>query len=135
MGKSRSATMILAYLIWDSRRRYLTTPTPDPNSGSAPILPKLLDVASALELLRQGRPLAEPNDGFMQQLELYHAMGCPDDVESQPIYQRWLFDHKVQESVMLNRAPEVRNPLLSAVPIRRPLDLYHECLRGSPSGP
>ncbi len=127
MGKSRSATMILAYLLWDSRRRSRSTPTADPDSDTVPIPPKALDVTSALNILRQGRPLAEPNGGFMKQLELYHAMGCPDNVESEPKYQHWLYDQKVQESVMLNRAPEVRNPLqFSAVPVGRPLDLYHE---------
>ena len=107
MGKSRSATMILAYLLWDSHRRSLATPLPDANSDIARIPPTALDVSSALALLRQGRPLAEPNDGFMEQLHLYYSMGCPDDVEDQPKYQRWLYRRSVQESLSVHRAPEV----------------------------
>jgi dual specificity phosphatase 12 len=107
MGKSRSATIILAYLLWDSRRRSFATPLPDANSDTAAIPPTPLDVPSALALLRQVRPLAEPNKGFMEQLDLYHSMGCPDDVESQPKCQRWLYRRSVQESLSMHRAPEV----------------------------
>jgi len=107
MGKSRSATMILAYLLWDSRRRCLATSFPSANSDTVPIPPTALDVPSALALLREGRPLAEPNDGFMEQLHLYHSMDCPDDVEAQPKYQRWLSKRSVQESLSVHRAPEV----------------------------
>ena len=107
MGKSRSATIILAYLLWDSRRRSLATTLPEANSDTCHILPTALDVPSALALLRQGRPFAEPNDGFMEQVSLYHSMGCPDDVEAQPKYQRWLYKRSVQESLSMHRAPEV----------------------------
>lgn len=107
MGKSRSATMILAYLLWDSRRRSLATPLPDANADTAAIPPTALNVPSALTLLRQGRPLAEPNDGFMEQLHLYHRMGCPEDIEAQPTYQRWLYKRSVQDSLSVHRAPEV----------------------------
>lgn len=107
MGKSRSATMILAYLLWHSRRRALSTPPPNPDSDTAPIPPKALDVPTALALLRQSRPIAEPNDGFMEQLNLYYAMGCPEEVEAQPKYHRWLYQRTVQQSLSVNRAPEV----------------------------
>src|SRR5271170_2079211 len=106
MGKSRSATVVLAYLLWDSSRRCLNLepPSPEPDAVATSVI--ALDVSSALALLRQGRPLAEPNDGFMKQLELYHAMGCPGDIESQPRYQRWLYKRTVQESLSINRAPD-----------------------------
>ena len=39
MGKSRSATMILAYLLWDSRRRSLASPVPSATSDTAPTAP------------------------------------------------------------------------------------------------
>ena len=51
--------------------------------------------------------MAEPNDGFMEQLRLYHSMGCPDNVEGQPKYQRWLYRRSVQESLSVHRAPEL----------------------------
>ena len=99
--------MILAYLLWDSRHRSLATLLPAADSDIAAIPPIALDVPSALALLRQGRPFAEPNDGFMEQLHLYHSMGCPDDVEAQPKYQRWLYRKSVQESLSVHRAPEL----------------------------
>lgn len=84
MGKSRSATLICAYLM-----HLEPTRTPE----------------IALELLRRYRPMAEPNEGFMEQLDLYYRMGAPDQVENQPIYQRWLFDRIVKESVEAGQAP------------------------------
>ncbi|KAL8842767.1 MAG: hypothetical protein Q9176_002403 [Flavoplaca citrina] len=54
MGKSRSATTIIAHLL----HTYPKTHTP----------------TTALALLRQSRPLCEPNPGFMAQLELYHLL-------------------------------------------------------------
>ncbi len=118
MGKSRSATIIIAYLLWDSHHR-------NPSASSAPSLqpnhpqnvsrdtnpenPETLTPESALALLRQSRPIAEPNDGFMEQLQLYHSMGCPDTIDSQPKYQRWLYQKRIQESLAINRAPEVDN--------------------------
>ncbi len=53
------------------------------------------------------RPSAEPNSGFMKQLELYHSMGCPEDLDSQPEYQRWLYRRAVEESNAVGRAPDV----------------------------
>jgi dual specificity phosphatase 12 len=51
--------------------------------------------------------MAEPNSGFMQQLELYHSMGCPADVSINPIYQRWLYQREVERSVACGQAPEI----------------------------
>ncbi|KAJ9270964.1 hypothetical protein DTO212C5_2909 [Paecilomyces variotii] len=87
MGKSRSATICIAFLL--HRDRHTTNPE------------------AALALIREGRPLCEPNEGFMQQLTLYHQMGCPDDVSGHPIYQRWLYHREVEESVACGRAPEL----------------------------
>jgi len=89
MGKSRSATICLAYLLHQQ--------------------PGMLTPQSALTLLRECRPLCEPNDGFMEQLVLYHEMGCPDDVTNQPAYQRWLYRREVEESVACGRAPEMKS--------------------------
>lgn len=45
----------------------------------------------------------------MEQLRLYYSMGCPDSIDSQPKYQRWLYQKTVQESLNINRAPELDN--------------------------
>ena len=85
MGKSRSTALIIAYLL---SARPSTTP------------------ATALETIRVCRPMAEPNSGFMQQLELYHHMGCPMDIPAHPVYQRWLYQREVEASIACGRAPE-----------------------------
>ncbi|KAL8970682.1 MAG: hypothetical protein Q9183_001401 [Haloplaca sp. 2 TL-2023] len=77
MGKSRSATLIIAYLLSNQ-----ISQTPN----------------EALLLLRQARPMAEPNPGFWSQLELYHRMHCPSDVISHPQYQRWCWEREKQRS-------------------------------------
>jgi dual specificity phosphatase 12 len=87
MGKSRSAAIIIAYLL-------LTRPTTCPT------------VSSALSLLRQTRPMAEPNRGFMAQLELYKSMGCPANIDSQPPYQRWLYKQEVELSIAARKVPD-----------------------------
>lgn len=72
--------------------------------------PKPLSVVKALELLRQGRPIAEPNEGFMDQLHMYEAMGCPTteaELKSHKIYRRWMNKRNVQESLRINQAPEM----------------------------
>lgn len=84
MGKSRSATCVIAYLM----QRYHITPT------------------EALEQIRQSRPLCEPNEGFMSQLELYHQMNATDDVENNPVYQRWLYQREVDASRACGQAPD-----------------------------
>ena len=85
MGKSRSASLVIAYLI----------------SQTAGITP-----TKALEGIRTVRSIAEPNEGFMEQLWLYHSMGAPADIDAEPAYQRWLFERSVKESVDCGRAPD-----------------------------
>lgn len=87
MGKSRSATLLIAYLLSKS-----TSPSTNPTT--------------ILQLIRECRPHAEPNPGFMQQLEIYHRMSCPADVSSHPMYQRWLYQREVEDSIACGRAPE-----------------------------
>lgn len=84
MGKSRSATIVCAYLMY----RYQLTP---------------LD---ALNQIRESRGVCEPNSGFMQQLQLYFVMNTPADVESQPVYQRWQYQREVDLSRAAGLAPE-----------------------------
>lgn len=69
MGRSRSATLIIAYLL---------------SSDDS------LDVSSALALLTQCRPSVQPNAGFMLQLGLYFSMGCPVELDKEAAYYRWL---------------------------------------------
>lgn len=84
MGKSRSATVLCAYLM----KRYRISPS------------------EALSQIRQSRPLCEPNDGFMQQLQLYHQMEMTEDVEDSPVYQRWLYQREIEMSRACGQAPE-----------------------------
>ncbi|PGH16453.1 hypothetical protein AJ79_01784 [Helicocarpus griseus UAMH5409] len=87
MGKSRSATVCIAFLLHRE--------------------PGALTPPEALEMIRKSRPLCEPNDGFMKQLELYHKMGCPKNVSGHPLYKRWQYERAVEESIACGRAPEV----------------------------
>jgi dual specificity phosphatase 12 len=98
MGKSRSAVVCMAYLL-----RHQPNLTPQ----------------SALELIKEGRPLCEPNEGFMDQINIYHQMGCPDDVTGHPIYQRWLYRRDVEDSVACGRAPEMKSVLFEDEQHRR----------------
>lgn len=45
----------------------------------------------------------------MEQLNLYHEMGCPDDVTDHPSYKRWLYRRDVEGSVACGRAPELKS--------------------------
>lgn len=84
MGKSRSATVVMAYLM----REYN------------------IDPSEALSHVRQARSICEPNDGFMKQLELYSEMHQPDNVEDTPAYQRWVYQREIELSRACGQAPE-----------------------------
>ncbi|KAL8689814.1 MAG: hypothetical protein Q9218_004599 [Villophora microphyllina] len=84
MGKSRSATLVIAYLL----------------SASIAEAP-----TAALTLLRQCRPVAEPNTGFWSQLELYHRMHCPHDVVGNPQYQRWCWEMEKKRTLWAGLVP------------------------------
>jgi len=84
MGKSRSATVVCAYLM----QRYDITPD------------------QALAQIRETRPLCEPNDGFWKQLALYHQMATPDNIDDTPAYQRWLYQREIELSRACGQAPE-----------------------------
>ena len=89
MGKSRSTTILIAYLLSQNPQ---------------------LDPQSALDIIRQARPFAEPNTGFMEQLSLYHDMKCPSTqqaLDNHPLYQRWLYKRAVEASVAAGVAPEL----------------------------
>jgi dual specificity phosphatase 12 len=86
MGKSRSATIIMAYLMHKYR----------------------ISRDEALSQLREGRPVCGPNDGFMEQLETYHRMlQAPDAVEAESIYQRWLLGRSYADTRGHERLPKL----------------------------
>ena len=87
MGRSRSATILAAYLI----SKYNIPPH------------------AALALIRETRPLVEPNPGFMEQLELYYdnLPGCQKNLDEVAAYQRFLYQKEVSTSTSAGLAPKV----------------------------
>ncbi|KAL9616581.1 MAG: hypothetical protein Q9160_008561 [Pyrenula sp. 1 TL-2023] len=126
MGKSRSATLVIAFLLHATRHLPLSTSSPSPTSSSSlssahpdysslsnhssyPWRPRL-NPSSALTLLRKCRPIAEPNEGFMDQLQRYHEMGCPataNELDNHPQYQRWLYQRHLDECLAADQAPSL----------------------------
>lgn len=84
MGKSRSATVVIAYLMQEHN----------------------ISPSEALSHLRRARSICEPNDGFMEQLELYGQMQTPENVEQTPAYQRWVYKREIELSRACGQAPE-----------------------------
>ncbi|KAF2461427.1 protein-tyrosine phosphatase-like protein [Lineolata rhizophorae] len=84
MGKSRSATCVVAFLM----QKYLISPS------------------EALDQIQQSRPSCDPNEGFKAQLELYHRMNYPKNVEESYQYQKWLYQREVEASNVTGQAPE-----------------------------
>jgi len=60
----------------------------------------------ALSQIQQARPICEPNEGFWKQLELYHDMATPQNVDEHPAYQRWLYQREIELSRACGQAPE-----------------------------
>lgn len=108
-GKSRSAAAIIAYLLWRYPARFdpdTASPGSKPPSQRRPRKDTAAEaVAAALAFIQRTRPMAEPNAGFMAQLELWWEMGCPADVESHQIYKRWAYKREVEESAAVGQAP------------------------------
>ncbi|KAF2872442.1 protein-tyrosine phosphatase-like protein [Massariosphaeria phaeospora] len=84
MGKSRSATCVIAYLMQKHN----------------------ISASEALSHVRQARSICEPNEGFMKQLQLYGQMQMPENVEETPAYQRWVYQREVELSRACGQAPE-----------------------------
>lgn len=107
MGKSRSVTAVVAYLLWKYPQRYGLTPSnslhPDEKTAQAA-------VQAAVDWVRKTREIAEPNPGFMKQLEMWVMMGRPADtddaVERNGAYHRWLWEREVKESAEIGRKPD-----------------------------
>ena len=101
MGKSRSVTAIVAYLLWKHRHRF---------GGADPTTTPAQAVANAVRWVRDTRSIAEPNEGFMRQLEMWWEIGCPtssdDAVEHELVYQRWLYKREVENATNIGRVPD-----------------------------
>ncbi|KAF2110917.1 protein-tyrosine phosphatase-like protein [Lophiotrema nucula] len=68
MGKSRSATLVVAYLMWKFGVGW----------------------EKGLEQLCEGRPVCDPNLGFKEQLEVWRKMlDAKDDEERKMLYADW----------------------------------------------
>lgn len=85
MGKSRSVSAVIAYLLWKHPNRFgRANPSATPREA----------VMKALKWVRDSRSIAMPNAGFMSQLEMWWEMGCPAEsdgaVEREAGYQSWL---------------------------------------------
>ncbi|KAF6816500.1 dual specificity [Colletotrichum sojae] len=117
MGKSRSVSVVVAYLLWKYPSRFgrsaastaaarKTSAAKMDDKTAASIKERAAAaVEAAVKWVRNTREIAEPNPGFIQQLEMWWAMGCPDDVEGHPVYQRWAFKREIDESVAAGQAP------------------------------
>ena len=107
MGKSRSISLVTAYLLWKHPQRFGRSATsaadPDARKGGAKEA-----VEAAIDWIRRSRPMADPNWGFRTQLRLWWEMGCPADVEAHPVYRRWAYKRDVEQSVAAGMAPELR---------------------------
>ena len=78
MGKSRSVSCVAAYLLYKYPHRFGGKQfIESPASAQQRRDTAKEAVHGALQCVRQGRPGAEPNPGFMRQLELWGEMGCP----------------------------------------------------------
>jgi len=120
MGKSRSVTVVVAYLLWKYPRRFgrgshaaVATGSDDdanqlgelaPNPGSKKNAARAA-INAAIKWVQRSRPMADPNWGFRSQLQLWWEMGCPDDVERHPVYRRWSYQREVERSVECGMAP------------------------------
>ncbi|KAI1199294.1 protein-tyrosine phosphatase-like protein [Nemania serpens] len=111
MGKSRSVSCVVAYLLYKYPHRFGGKQfIESPASTERRRISAEEAVQSALRCVREGRPGAEPNPGFMRQLELWWEMGCPADddraVERHPIYQKWLYDGMLRDARDMRMAPD-----------------------------
>lgn len=117
-GKSRSVSAVVAYLLWRFPERFdpsVSAPSEnqelsEPETRSSPRPRRetaLRAVSAAVAWIQSTRPMAEPNDGFMKQLQLWWEMNCPvdRDIETHHLYQRWAYEREVQEHLAVGQAP------------------------------
>ncbi|KAJ1338457.1 dual specificity phosphatase 12 [Microdochium nivale] len=113
MGKSRSVSCVVAYLLHKYPHRFggdgrpLSAMSPPERRATARAA-----VEAAVQLVREGRSIAEPNPGFMAQLRLWWAMGCPaapGALENHPVYQKWLYERLLREARDAHMPPDAGN--------------------------
>jgi dual specificity phosphatase 12 len=119
MGKSRSVSVVAAYLLFKHPSRFgrashdavhASSRQDVPSAGNPATSNKASRAAvqAAVAHIRRTREIAEPNDGFMRQLEMWWDMGCPpsqSELETHPIYQKWTYAREVEESLAVGAAP------------------------------
>jgi len=91
-GVSRSAAVAAAYLMAASAAPAApaaATPPQQPQRRAGASSSEPLSPDAALAVLRRACPAAAPNTGFMEQLELFYAMGCRLEDSYVP-YKRFL---------------------------------------------
>ncbi|CAN6607494.1 tyrosine-protein phosphatase Yvh1p [Trichomonascus vanleenenianus] len=84
-GVSRSATVVCAYLM---RKNFW-------------------DAETALEFVRSKRAIANPNFGFVEQLQVYYESGFVVDPLRSRVYRQWMLK-KQSEEAQLNVAPNAQ---------------------------
>lgn len=72
-GVSRSSTILAAYLM----KKYNLSPD------------------QAIHAIQRKRSIAQPNDNFREQLDLYNELDCQLDKKN-PIYRQWLLQHSLK---------------------------------------
>ncbi|ROT38270.1 phosphatases II [Sodiomyces alkalinus F11] len=111
MGKSRSVAVTAAYLLYKHPAKFGRASHENAAaaaSRAAPTPAAKAAVEAAVAHIRRAREIAEPNDGFMSQLELWWDMGCPaapGRLEANPAYQRWCYRREVERSLAVGEAP------------------------------
>lgn len=87
-GVSRSVSVVMAYLLY-----------------KAHINGQELTVEDALEAVKAHRPSAGPNDGFMEQLQVYKD--CDFEISGNKIYRQWLLRKQAENSSYTGQAPTI----------------------------
>jgi len=110
MGKSRSVTAVVAWLLWKYPHRFAGS-SAGRGRGKGGEEEALAAVGRAIAWVRRSRSLVEPNPGFVRQLALWWEMGCPaeggdDAVARNRMYRRWAYKREVEESARIGRAPD-----------------------------
>ncbi|KAI5925958.1 protein-tyrosine phosphatase-like protein [Camillea tinctor] len=111
MGKSRSVSCIIAYLLYKYPHRFGGNQFTPSHAATLERRSTAADaVHKALQCVRESRSMAGPNDGFMRQLEMWWEFGCPaeddDAIERHPAYQRWLYDRMLKDARGMRLAPD-----------------------------
>ncbi|KAJ3505705.1 hypothetical protein NLJ89_g7277 [Agrocybe chaxingu] len=89
-GVSRSSTIVAAYLMYSQK----------------------IDPQTALEIIRQARPFVEPNQGFLQQLELFHEARYKISKREKAV-RKFYMDRTVEEVMNGDGSPPETNMFAS----------------------